>query len=181
MNKGILPDDDATLGRLRADLLVRIGGALLDVQLTEQVLRLVTTYVLQKSDPITAEQILAQVSAEQKKTLGYFVSELRKRADIDVHFDRTLSEFLRRRNILAHNLSDIPGWDLGSSHGIYRGRIFLNELIELNAEVLKVFTGLVRAWEAHTGNKSELGDHPFFREVDERYVPLIGSLFFAKG
>jgi hypothetical protein len=66
---------------------------------------------LQKSSPITAEQIIAQSNAEQKKTLGYFLAELRKRVDLDVHFDRTLAEFLRRRNLLAHHLSDLLGWN----------------------------------------------------------------------
>jgi len=54
---------------------------------------------------ITAEQIIAQSNAEQKKTLGYFLAELCKRVDLDVHFDRTFAEFLRRRNLLAHHLS----------------------------------------------------------------------------
>lgn len=95
-------DDEATLCRLRMDLMVRVGTTLLNVQITERALRFITTFVLQKSSPITAEQIIAQSNAEQKKTLGYFLAELRKRVDLDVHFDRTFAEFLRRRNLLAH-------------------------------------------------------------------------------
>jgi hypothetical protein len=64
------------------------------------------------------EQIIAQSNTEQKKTLGYFLAELRKRVDLDVHFDRTLAEFLRRRNLLAHHLSDLPGWNTDTAHGI---------------------------------------------------------------
>ena len=118
---------------------------LLNVQITERALRFIATFVLQKSSPITAEQIIAQSNAEQKKTLGYFLAELRKRVDLDVHFDRTLAEFLRRRNLLAHHLSDLPGWNTDTAHGIYIGRRFINELDQINNEVLKVFTGLVRA------------------------------------
>jgi hypothetical protein len=173
-------DDEATLGPLRIDLMARIGAALLSVQVTERALRLITTFVLQKSSPITAEQLIAQTNAEQTKTLGYFLAELRKRADLDVHFDRKLAEFMRRRNLLAHNLSDLPGWNTDTAHGIYIGRCFINELLQMNNEVLKVFTGLIRAWQLQ-GDQA-LPDVPeeFFEMIDEKYVPLIDSLFFAK-
>jgi hypothetical protein len=173
-------DDEATLGPLRMDLMARVGTALLNVQVTERALRLITTFVFQKSSPITAEQLIAQTNAEQKKTLGYFLAELRKRANLDVHVDRTLAEFLRRRNLLAHNLSGLPGWNTDTAHGIYIGRCFINELDQMNDEVLKVFTGLVRAWQAQGG--LALPDVPegFFEEIDEKYVPLIDNLFFAK-
>ena len=73
-------DEEATLGRLRIDLMARIGAALLSVQVTERALRLITTFVFQKSGLTTAEQLIAQTNAEQRKTLGYFLAELRKRA-----------------------------------------------------------------------------------------------------
>jgi hypothetical protein len=107
-------------------------------------------------DAITAEQLVAQSESERKRTLGYFLAELRKRAELDQHFDAALAEFLRRRNILAHRLSDIPGWDAGTHQGIYVGRRFINELLEMNHEVLKVFAGLVRAWQIQTGDTSML-------------------------
>jgi hypothetical protein len=173
-------EDEAALARLRLDLMVRIGTTLLDVQVTERALRLVTTFVLQKSSPLTAEKLIAQTSAEQKKTLGYFLAELRKRADIDVHFDRTLAEFLRRRNQLAHNLSDLPGWNTDTFHGIYIARRFINELHEMNSVVLKVLTGLMRVWQAQGGFALPEIPGDFLKEVDEKYVPLIDNLFFAK-
>jgi hypothetical protein len=117
-------DDEATLCRLRMDLMVRVGTTLLNVQITERALRFITTFVLQKSSPITAEQIIAQSNAEQKKTLGYFLAELRKRVDLDVHFDRTFAEFLRRRNLLAHHLSDLPGWKPTPRTNIHRTPLY---------------------------------------------------------
>lgn len=181
MSEQVTKDEEATLGPLRIDLMARIGVVLLNVQTTELALRLITTYVLQKSSPITAEQLIAQSNAEQKKTLGYFFTELRKRADIDVHFDNTLTEFLRRRNVLAHSLSDIPGWNTDTRHGIYVGRRFINELHDLNNEVLKVFGGLIRAWQVQAGdNNIGVPDHPIFKEIDTKYVPLVDSLFSAK-
>lgn len=171
-----------TLARLRLDLMARVGIALMHVQITERALRLITTFVFQKSSPIMAEAIIAQTESERKKTMGYFLAELRKRVDLDRHFDSTLAEFLRRRNMLAHNLSDLPGWDTDTHHGIYLGRCFVNELLEMNDEVLKVFTGLIRAWQIQIGDTSNPPpvDHDFFKEVDARYVSLAEELFFAK-
>jgi hypothetical protein len=178
---GVQKDDGVILARLKVDLLARIGAALLSVQTTERALHLVTTFVIQKPGTITAEQLIAQSNAAQKKTLGYFLAELRKRVDLDVHFDGTLCEFLRRRNLLAHNLSDLPGWNTDTVHGIYIGRCFINELLEMNGEVLKVFAALLRAWQAQRGDKTfDVPGHPFFEEVDTRYVPLVDSLLFAK-
>jgi hypothetical protein len=80
----------------------------------------------------------------------------------------------------VHNLSDLPGWNTDTAHGIYIARRFINELHDMNGVVLKVFTGLVRAWQAQGG--LALPDVPdeFFKEIDEKYVPLIDNLFFAK-
>jgi hypothetical protein len=174
-------DDEVILARLKVDLLARIGAALLSVQTTERALRLITTFVFQKSGTLTAERLIAQTNAEQKKTLGFFLAELLKRADLDVHFNGTLAEFLRRRNLLAHNLSDLPGWNTDTVHGIYIGRRFINELLEMNNEVLKVFTALIRAWQAQRDDKTlDVPGHPFFEEVDATYVPLVDRLFSAK-
>jgi hypothetical protein len=46
--------------------------------------------------------------------------------------------------------------------------------------VLKVFAGLVRAWEIQTGRSPSPPDHESFREIDEKYVPLVNSIFSAK-
>jgi hypothetical protein len=50
-------DSDQTLGPLRVDLLARIGAAVLSIQTTERALRLIITFVLQKSSTISAEQL----------------------------------------------------------------------------------------------------------------------------
>jgi hypothetical protein len=42
-----------------------------------------------------------------------------------------------------------------------------------------VFTGLVRAWQAQGGLALDVPEE-FFEEIDEKYVPLIDNLFFAK-
>ena len=94
-------DDEATLCRLRMDF-VRVGTTLLNVQSQNGPFVSSLPSYCRSPAPITAEQIIAQSNAEQKKTLGYFLAELRKRVDVDVHFDRTFAEFLRRRNLLTH-------------------------------------------------------------------------------
>jgi hypothetical protein len=46
--------------------------------------------------------------------------------------------------------------------------------------VLKVLTGLMRVWQAQGGFALPEIPGDFLKEVDEKYVPLIDNLFFAK-
>lgn len=56
-------------------------------QSAERVIKLCMTCVLQKSSPLTLESPEQQKKAEGNRTLGYFLAELRKRADLDPGFD----------------------------------------------------------------------------------------------
>lgn len=162
-------------------LLVSVGAALLLLQTTEKVIKLCMTVVLPKSDPLTLGTLQRQEKVERKKTLGYFLTELRKRADLAPEFDATLEEFLEKRNIFIHNISDIPGWKLASKDGRAVAHQFVGRLIELNNKVLKVFIGLVSAWQKQIGLKDHISEeHAFFSEIDEQVVPLINDIFYAK-
>ena len=67
---------------LEKNLLASIGAALVMLQTTEKVIKLCMTLVLQKSNSLTLESLQHQERIERKKTLGYFLAELRKRADL---------------------------------------------------------------------------------------------------
>src|SRR5581483_11635890 len=84
------------------DTLAAIAVALLLAQTAERVIKLCMTFVLQKASPLTLELLEHQERAERRKTLGYFLSELRKRADLSPGFDVLLEDFLEKRNILVH-------------------------------------------------------------------------------
>ena len=67
--------------REHRDVLMAMGIAVLMLQTTEKVIRLCMTLVLQKRAPLTLEALQEQEETERNKTLGYFLAELRKRAD----------------------------------------------------------------------------------------------------
>jgi hypothetical protein len=76
----------------RADVLMRIGAALLMMQSAERGLRFCLTFVFQKSSPLTLEMLQTQEEEERKKTMGYFLRELRQRVELDDTFDFSKTE-----------------------------------------------------------------------------------------
>src|SRR5690348_2290643 len=81
--------------------LALIGGALLLVQTAESAIKACMTYALPKHSPLTLKALQQQQGDERKRTLGYFLHELRKRADINASFDVELGRFLEDRNTLV--------------------------------------------------------------------------------
>jgi hypothetical protein len=169
------------LGLKQKDMLAWMGMTTLLVQVTEKIIRLAMTFVIQNATPLTLEVIQAQEQAEQKKTIGYFLTELRKRVDLDDHFDEILCEFLRMRNTFAHNLDEIPGWTLNNAEGLAVAHTFLSEFIRVINIVQSVFIGLVRAWQEQIGVEDDaVSDHPIFAKIDAIYKPLAAQIFFEK-
>ena len=164
------------------DLLMRIGFALILVQSAEQHIRFCMTYVLQKDSPLTLAKFEKQTKEERRKTLGYFMNELRKRADLDENFGALLEEFLEERNILVHSLDDIPGWSLQTTEGRKIASAFVNSFIGKAIEVLKVFMGLFRSWQEQANiDVSVPAAGELFAEIDTDYKSLVDDLFFEKG
>jgi hypothetical protein len=160
--------------------LALLGGVLLTLQSAEQIVKLCMTYVFPKECNPTLEQIEAQKSEEAKKTLGYFLGQLRKRAAIDSAFDETLREFLLLRNQFIHNLNTVQGFGFDTPEEIavvvsYTGRLFT-----LAREVHGVFLGAARAWQDQVGINTDLPDHEFFEHIDLVYKPLAGTLLVPK-
>lgn len=163
------------------DVLVAIGVALLMIQTTERVIKLCMTFVLQRSNPLTLEALERQKKEERKKTLGYFLGELRKRADLDEKFDALLEEFLERRNVLVHDFGERDEFSLNTPAGLASANVFVHDLIRKAEEVLKVFVGLVQAWQEQTGiGPGNPKGEAFFNEIEAAYKPLVNDLFFRK-
>src|SRR5438128_11469036 len=91
------------------DILARVGMAMVTLQTVEQLIRLVTTYVIQGPEPLTLEYLQSLDRKERNKTIGFLLCELRKRVELDDTFDDTLRRFLDMRNTFIHNLDEIPG------------------------------------------------------------------------
>jgi hypothetical protein len=163
------------------DVLFRVGAALIFMQSVEGLIRLCMTLVLQKDGPLTLEKLERQTAAELKRTLGYFLGELRKRAALEEGFDKLLQTFLEERNLLVHDVDSIPGWNLQTSEGCKTGREFVDAFILKTLEVQKVFAGLLRAWqeEANFDVPFPIEDE-FFAEIDRDYKFRVNDIFFEK-
>jgi len=159
-------------------VLEAMGIALLLMQNAERVIRLCMTFVLQKQPPLTLDLLQNQEESERAKTIGYFLSELRKRANIEESFDLLLKDFLKNRNDFIHDLSRIPKWGLRTPERSATSLQFLHLLIQQTDEVQKVFVGLVLAWQEQAGlTEPPLPEHEWFLEVDAAYKPLAFHIF----
>ena len=128
------------------------------------------------------EKLEKRTREERKKTLGYFLNELRKRADLDENFDALLEEFLDERNILVHSVDDVPGWSLQTTEGRKIASAFVDGFIEKTVEILKVFMGLIRSWQEQENIEVSVpGADEFVAEIDADYKTLVDDLFFEKG
>ena len=163
------------------DTLAAIAVALLLAQTAERVIRLCMTFVLQKSSPLTLELLEHQQSTERRKTLGYFLTELRKRTDLAPGFERLLEGVLDKRNVLVHEFGARDEYSLNTAEGLAGANAFLRDMIRITEEVLKVFMGLVRAWQEQTGIGPDAAKGiEFFEDVEATYKPLVNEVFFRK-
>ena len=128
-------------------ILISMGITLLLLQTTEKAINFCMTFVFQKESPLTLEKLEKQEIEEQKKTLGYFLAELRKRADLDPKFDQMLRDFLDRRNIFIHQLSEVRGLDFSTPEGRQIAEQFIGKLAGLTQSVFYIFVGFIRAWQ----------------------------------
>lgn len=152
------------------------------LQTAEKVIRLCATFVFPKKSPVTLELLQQQEEAERTKTLGYFLSELRKRVSVHESFDALLKDFLKNRNDFIHDLSRVPTWDIETPETAIEAKQFVFKLIQQTEEVLKVFSGVVLAWQEQVGfSGPPTPNHEWFSEVEKTYKPLVDHLFYAKG
>jgi hypothetical protein len=139
------------LNEQQQTILTSMGATLILLQATEKIIDLCMTFVFQKASLLTLEGLERQQKEERKKTIGYFLAELRKRADLDDKFDQMLRDFLDHRNTFIHRLDDVQGWDIDTPDGRQVAAQFISKLASLNGRVLFTFCGFLRAWQKQTG------------------------------
>jgi len=84
------------------------------------------------------------------------------------------------RNRLVHGTPDSCGWSLHNAEGLTASRSFVDGFIIKTLEVLKVFSGLVRAWQEQANIEVPYpGEHEFFAEIDALYKGRVDDIFFA--
>ena len=163
------------------EALAAIGGALVIVQMAEKIIRLCMEYVVQEGDEVLSYEKLKSLQADEaKKTLGYFLAQLRKRADLDSGFDDQLREFLSKRNQLAHDLSSVPGLGFHKPEELKTSIEWAGLLSGLALYVHNVFMGLARAWQQQIGMRDEFAENEFFQEIDSTFTPMANAIFAKK-
>lgn len=157
-------------------VLIAMGTILLAIQSTERLIELCITHILQLNGPLTLE-LLAREKAS-KRTLGQVLAKMRKHVEIEERFALQLSEFVEKRNVFAHHLQDLPGWTLRTDAGIATANAFLGRLLSLNEVVIKVFSGLARAWARENPRCPQFSDQ---FEAGRRFETVIDQIFSKKG
>jgi hypothetical protein len=172
-----MPNDASPkIGEPQREIMFRMGFALLITQTTEKLISTCLAYALPESGSVTLESL--EKDNNRKKTLGQFIVELRKRVDIDDQFDKVLSEFLDKRNVLIHRIDDVPGWSLHNEEGLKVARLFVDRVIMLNESVLNVFMSLLHVWQKEVDISTPV-DHLFCYNT-EAYRQLVNNTFFEK-
>lgn len=164
------------------DTLARIGEALLFVQNVESAFRFVMTFVIQKGQSgLDLEKWEVQTSAEREKTIGYFLSQLRFRADVEPQIDARLSAFLDTRNQLVHRLDEVPGWGLEDDSSIGASNDFLTEVLANSFFVYFWLNGVTRSWAKQNDFITKYDDDKIIQMIDAHFVPLADWSLAAKG
>lgn len=157
----------------KAGVHARLGETLLAIQVFEDSLRMVLTFVIQKPDtPLTMENLTTQQETERTKTIGYFLAQLRRRIAIHPDVDATLTAFLRMRNTFAHDLRSVEGWDLATPAGLSVANDFISD-VQARAYWLHFWlAGIIRDWSEQVGLTTEFDDDEVMRFIDRTFRPF---------
>jgi hypothetical protein len=172
--------DGETLEAKRQEVLAAVGATLLLVQSAEKVVQGCMKWTLPRHGITTLEDLERQTAEEAKKTLGYFLDQLRHRAAVEELFDADLKEFLEKSNTFVHHLSSVVGLNFETVQGLDVASNFVLRLATLSNHVTRVFMGLMRLWQQQIGMRDDFADNEFFRHIDEEYRPLAEKTFFRK-
>lgn len=164
------------------DIYSLIGAALVQIQFLESLMKFCTTYVIQNGESIDFEGITKLEKQEKKKTLGYFIGQVKSRAEVHPNLLELLESFLDNRNLLVHNVDSIPSWDLETVEGTKAAKIFVSNLIRQTHVLTKIFNTLVIAWQHQEGFEIELNesDELALDHLQTEYLPIIDELFMKK-
>ncbi len=146
---------DPEIEPMRESLYSNMGMALSMIQSVERMLRTVMTIVIQKKGGLTIEKFQSQEKAEADKTIGYFLTQFRHRADVHPKLDSILRSFHERRNIFVHDLTKVDGGGFETREQIITLNKFVYDLSNDGYFMLRLFAGLMLDWADQTGIKAQ--------------------------
>jgi hypothetical protein len=162
-------------------VLERIGMCLLIVQQAERAI----SDVVEKIFDRRHVDFATQSASEKKQTLGDILMRLKKSASIEHRVKEKLFRFLEMRNILAHDLSKVSGWNLKTEEGRNAAKVFLNELIVASAAVTALCVTLFAVWakddcgeDLFDGEESEVRE--IVRILEARFGPMARKIMAGR-
>ncbi|QJR30036.1 hypothetical protein [Limnobacter profundi] len=157
---------DATLV---TKILAKIGYVLLNVQSTERVIKRVMKIAMpHESDYLVAlSERLA--SKDMDRPLGAFLTELRKRAELNSQVDVLFKRFLLRRNVFIHDISKPKGWTLKTKEGLLVINSQLEELLADSTAVRTHFLALLYSWKVQGEMEPTKEEDEAFRAITAKY------------
>lgn len=161
--------------------LAKIGFLLLDVQSTERAIKLCAKVALPELDLIlTSLGERLQNSEYDRKTIGQMLRHLRERATFQSDFEAILERFLRNRNLLAHDLTNIAGWSLKTADGIKAANEFLDKLVDDSKTVRSVFIGIINAWRIQSGHEVDEEELSNLKIPESLQRPILKNAYIKK-
>jgi hypothetical protein len=128
-----------------------VGCMVIASQTVERMLGMVLIYVIQDGVQLTYARLTNLDAQHRRKTLGFFIREMRKRAAFDDSIEATLERFLENRNKLIHHFDDIPGHDLSTDAEIAAVGGFLAQFAKDLQAILLFCGALIHAWTEQSG------------------------------
>lgn len=133
------------------DIYLNIGMIVLESQSVEKFLKYILTMVLQDGTPVTYARILELDELYDKKTLGYFIAEMKERAKFTEDLEPILDRFLMNRNKLIHRFAEIDGHTMSTEIDIAKVHSFLDQLSQDIMFLLKFFAAWILEWRKRNG------------------------------
>jgi hypothetical protein len=151
------------------------GVALLTVQQTEKVLKLILANIIPRGSSRASRRLFSDERAVFQRTLGQCLTELRTRVHVEPGFDGTLREFLEMRNTFAHSAEAIAGWDMQTEEGRKIAHEFAATLANTASRVAKVLLAL--GLLSDNDLRRQLGGQPFFESLEKDVSPFARATF----
>lgn len=135
----------------KINTLAAIGTLVVVGQTAERLLDMILTFVIQDGEKLTLKRLIDVEKKHRRKTLGYFIREMKMRAEFDESIEDAFERFLENRNTLVHRFDKVRGHQLKTGQDLEAVGVFLSQLSNDTMTVITFCTALVHAWSEQTG------------------------------
>ena len=157
----------------RDNTFATIGVLVVTTQTVERMLNMLLTFVLQNGVPLSYSRLMELNSKHRRRTLGYFIREMQKRATFQDDIDSVLERFLESRNSLIHRFDDIPGSALESDDDRKELRSFLAQLAADTETLMAFCAALIQVWSKEIGMSEKFTIEHYLADGEDGFLGRI--------